>query len=31
MSALVTMAEGTERGWWEQYLGALPVVLLDIA
>ncbi|MFB9541075.1 MULTISPECIES: Scr1 family TA system antitoxin-like transcriptional regulator [Streptomyces] len=32
MSALVTMAEGTERGCWEQYRGgALPAGLLDFA
>lgn len=29
--ALVAMAEGQERGWWEQYRGTLPAGLLDIA
>ncbi|MFB7500299.1 helix-turn-helix domain-containing protein [Streptomyces sp. NPDC056161] len=31
VTALVTMAEGKERGWWEQYRGTLPAGLLDIA
>ncbi|MFE9613679.1 DUF5753 domain-containing protein [Streptomyces sp. NPDC006012] len=31
VDALVTMAEGKERGWWEQYRGTLPAGLLDIA
>ncbi|MEV0175219.1 helix-turn-helix transcriptional regulator [Streptomyces sp. NPDC050803] len=31
VAALVTMAEGKERGWWEQYRGTLPSGLLDIA
>ncbi|QRX96557.1 helix-turn-helix domain-containing protein [Streptomyces noursei] len=31
VDALVTMAEGQERGWWEEYRGRLPSGLLDIA
>ncbi|MEU6506900.1 helix-turn-helix transcriptional regulator [Streptomyces sp. NPDC046942] len=31
VEALVTIAEGKERGWWEQYRGTLPAGLLDIA
>lgn len=31
LEALVEMAEQRERGWWEQYRGALPPGLLDIA
>lgn len=31
VDALVAMAEKGERGWWEQYRGALPSGLLDIA
>jgi transcriptional regulator with XRE-family HTH domain len=31
IEALVAMADGRERGWWEQYRGSLPAGLLDIA
>ncbi|MFF9506385.1 helix-turn-helix domain-containing protein [Streptomyces sp. NPDC014724] len=31
VDALAEMAEQRERGWWEQYRGALPPGLLDIA
>ncbi|MCQ4043245.1 helix-turn-helix domain-containing protein [Streptantibioticus rubrisoli] len=31
IEALVAMADGKERGWWEQYRGTLPQGLLDIA
>ncbi|MHC3453532.1 helix-turn-helix domain-containing protein [Streptomyces prasinus] len=31
VEALTVMAEGRERGWWEQYRGTLPTGLLDIA
>ncbi|MEV0299874.1 helix-turn-helix domain-containing protein [Streptomyces prasinus] len=31
VEALTVMAEGKERGWWEQYRGTLPAGLLDIA
>ncbi|MBV9026303.1 MAG: helix-turn-helix transcriptional regulator [Streptomycetaceae bacterium] len=31
IEALVAMADGRERGWWEQYRGTLPQGLLDIA
>ncbi|MFJ4976156.1 helix-turn-helix domain-containing protein [Streptomyces coeruleorubidus] len=31
VAALVAMAEGKERGWWERYRGTLPAGLLDIA
>ncbi|MFF0166149.1 helix-turn-helix domain-containing protein [Streptomyces prasinus] len=31
VEALTVMAEGKERGWWEQYRGTLPTGLLDIA
>ncbi len=31
IDALAAMAEGKERGWWEQYRGTLPAGLLDIA
>ncbi|WP_329563011.1 helix-turn-helix domain-containing protein [Kitasatospora sp. NBC_01266] len=31
VDALVTMADKSERGWWEQYRGTLPQGLLDIA
>lgn len=31
IDALVAMASGGERGWWEQYRGTLPQGLLDIA
>ncbi|GAA2883196.1 helix-turn-helix transcriptional regulator [Streptomyces mexicanus] len=31
IDALVAIAEGKERGWWEQYRGTLPAGLLDIA
>ncbi|TWG00712.1 helix-turn-helix domain-containing protein [Kitasatospora viridis] len=31
IEALVAMAEGRERGWWEQFRGTLPPGMLDIA
>ncbi|MGP3984235.1 DUF5753 domain-containing protein [Streptomyces sp. KR80] len=31
VAALATMAERSERGWWEQYRGSLPAGLQDIA
>ncbi|WP_326754503.1 helix-turn-helix transcriptional regulator [Streptomyces hirsutus] len=31
VEALTAMAEGKERGWWEQYRGTLSAGLLDIA
>ncbi|MFF7308716.1 Scr1 family TA system antitoxin-like transcriptional regulator [Streptomyces sp. NPDC008137] len=31
IEALVDMAESRRRGWWEQYRGALPQGLLDVA
>nr|WSY52113.1 helix-turn-helix transcriptional regulator [Streptomyces sp. NBC_00886] len=31
VAALVTMTEGKERGWWEEYRGTLSAGLLDIA
>ncbi|MFJ9703972.1 helix-turn-helix domain-containing protein [Streptomyces sp. NPDC101234] len=31
VEALAAMAEGKERGWWEQHRGTLPAGLLDIA
>ncbi|MEW1657357.1 helix-turn-helix transcriptional regulator [Streptomyces sp. NPDC093707] len=31
VDALVAMAAGKQRGWWEQYRGTLPQGLLDIA
>jgi hypothetical protein len=31
VAALIAMAEGRERGWWEQYRGTLSAGLLDIA
>lgn len=31
VEALVSMAEGPVRGWWEEYRGTLPSGLLDIA
>lgn len=31
IAALVAMAEGKERGWWEHYRGTLSAGLLDIA
>jgi len=31
VEALLAMAVNSERGWWEQYRGALPPGLLDIA
>lgn len=31
VEALVAMAEGKERGWWEKHRGTLPSGLLDIA
>ncbi|MGH4033935.1 helix-turn-helix domain-containing protein [Actinomycetota bacterium Odt1-20B] len=31
IDALVNMAEGRTRGWWEQYRDILPAALLDLA
>lgn len=31
VDALMAMADGQPRGWWEQYRGSLPSGLLDIA
>ncbi|MFJ1974423.1 helix-turn-helix domain-containing protein [Streptomyces sp. NPDC087903] len=31
VEALAAMADGKDRGWWEQYRGTLPAGLLDIA
>jgi transcriptional regulator with XRE-family HTH domain len=31
VAALVTMAQDSERGWWEEYRGSLPSGFLDIA
>ncbi|MEU1373493.1 helix-turn-helix transcriptional regulator [Streptomyces triculaminicus] len=31
IEALAAMSSGRERGWWEQFRGALPAGLLDIA
>ncbi|MFE0105441.1 helix-turn-helix transcriptional regulator [Streptomyces sp. NPDC059009] len=31
IAALVNMAEGRTRGWWEQYRDILPAALLDLA
>ncbi|MET9777798.1 DUF5753 domain-containing protein [Streptomyces sp. NPDC006367] len=31
IDALVVMATGRERGWWEQYRGVLPTPFLDLA